>query len=91
MGSQGADESERETMTGVDKSKVSVMVVDDHPIWRDGVARDLAENGFDVRATAADGDAAVRISRAVRPDVVLMDHGAAVDEGARAVRQRRAQ
>jgi DNA-binding NarL/FixJ family response regulator len=60
-------------MTGVDKSKVSVMVVDDHPIWRDGVARDLAENGFDVRATAADGDAAVRISRAVRPDVVLMD------------------
>jgi DNA-binding NarL/FixJ family response regulator len=53
--------------------KVSVMVVDDHPIWRDGVARDLAENGFDVRATAADGDAAVRISRAVRPDVVLMD------------------
>ncbi|MDT7724690.1 MAG: hypothetical protein QOI21_1266 [Actinomycetota bacterium] len=60
-------------MTGVDKSKVSVMVVDDHPIWRDGVARDLTENGFDVRATAPDGDAAVRISRAVRPDVVLMD------------------
>jgi DNA-binding NarL/FixJ family response regulator len=60
-------------MTGVDKSKVSVMVVDDHPIWRDGVARDLTENGFDVRATASDGDAAVRISRAVRPDVVLMD------------------
>jgi DNA-binding NarL/FixJ family response regulator len=53
--------------------KVSVMVVDDHPIWRDGVARDLAEHGFDVRATAADGDAAIRISRAVRPDVVLMD------------------
>ncbi|MEU6644927.1 response regulator transcription factor [Saccharomonospora sp. NPDC046836] len=52
---------------------VSVMIVDDHPIWRDGVARDLAERGFDVRATAADGDSAVRIARAVRPDVVLMD------------------
>ncbi|SFP84943.1 DNA-binding response regulator, NarL/FixJ family, contains REC and HTH domains [Amycolatopsis arida] len=55
------------------ETPISVMVVDDHPIWRDGVARDLAENGFDVRATAPDGAAAVRIARAVRPDVVLMD------------------
>src|SRR5262245_36569366 len=52
---------------------ISVMVVDDHPIWRDGVARDLSERGFDVRATAGDAGAAVRIARAVRPDVVLMD------------------
>jgi DNA-binding NarL/FixJ family response regulator len=52
---------------------ISVMVVDDHPIWRDGVARDLSERGFEVRATAADADAAVRIAKAVRPDVVLMD------------------
>lgn len=49
------------------------MVVDDHPMWRDGVARDLGERGFDVRATAGDADAAVRIARTVRPDVVLMD------------------
>jgi DNA-binding NarL/FixJ family response regulator len=49
------------------------MVVDDHPMWRDGVARDLAERGFDVRATAGDAGAAVRIARTVRPDVVLMD------------------
>jgi DNA-binding NarL/FixJ family response regulator len=55
------------------ETAVSVLVVDDHPIWRDGVARDLAEHGFDVRGTAADGDAALRVSRAVRPDVVLMD------------------
>ncbi|ASR38790.1 DNA-binding response regulator [Prauserella marina] len=52
---------------------ISVMIVDDHPIWRDGVARDLGEHGFDVLATAADGDAAVRIARTVLPDVVLMD------------------
>ncbi len=49
------------------------MVVDDHPMWRDGVARDLSERGFDVRATAGDAGAAVRIARAVRPHVVLMD------------------
>jgi DNA-binding NarL/FixJ family response regulator len=52
---------------------VSVMVVDDHPLWRDGVARDLAERGFDVVATAKDGASAMRIARAVRPNVVLMD------------------
>ncbi|MGH3879966.1 MAG: response regulator [Actinophytocola sp.] len=49
------------------------MVVDDHPMWRDGVARDLAERGFEVRATAGDADSAVRIAGTVRPDVVLMD------------------
>ncbi|MHA6617076.1 response regulator [Pseudonocardia sp. DLS-67] len=49
------------------------MVVDDHPIWREGVARDLTERGLDVVATAPDADAAVRIARAVRPRVVLMD------------------
>ena len=54
-------------------TQISVMVVDDHPMWRDGVARDLAERGFDVRATAGDAPAAVRIARTVRPDVVLMD------------------
>lgn len=52
---------------------VRVMVVDDHPIWREGVARDLAERGLDVVATAPDGAAAVRIAPATRPDVVLMD------------------
>ena len=52
---------------------VRVMVVDDHPIWREGVARDLAEAGHDIVATAADGPAAVRRAAAARPEVVLMD------------------
>jgi len=52
---------------------ITVMVVDDHPIWREGVARDLTERGLDVVATAPDADAAVRIASAVRPRVVLMD------------------
>lgn len=52
---------------------IRVMVVDDHPIWRAGVARDLVEHGFEVVATAADGAAALRIVPAANPDVVLMD------------------
>ena len=27
---------------------IRVMVVDDHPMWRDAVARDLTEAGYDV-------------------------------------------
>lgn len=52
---------------------IRVMVVDDHPMWRDAVARDLAESGFDVVATAGDGEQAVRRARAVAPDVLVLD------------------
>src|ERR1700758_2965917 len=49
------------------------MVVDDHPMWRDAVARDLTEAGYDVVATAADGGQALRVAGAARPDVVVLD------------------
>jgi DNA-binding NarL/FixJ family response regulator len=49
------------------------MVVDDHPMWREGVARDLAEAGYDVVAAVGDGAQAVRVAAAVRPDVVVLD------------------
>lgn len=52
---------------------VTVMVVDDHPMWRDGVARDLGEAGFGVVATADGLETARRRAAATRPDVVLMD------------------
>jgi DNA-binding NarL/FixJ family response regulator len=55
------------------EAPIRVMVVDDHPMWRDAVARDLAEAGLDVVGTAADGAAAVRVALATRPDVVVMD------------------
>jgi DNA-binding NarL/FixJ family response regulator len=49
------------------------MVVDDHPMWRDGVARDLAEAGYEVAAVVGEGAQAVRVAAAVRPDVVVLD------------------
>ncbi|WP_183091565.1 response regulator [Streptomyces radicis] len=49
------------------------MVVDDHPMWRDAVARDLTEAGLDVVATAGEGPGAVRRARAVRPRVLVLD------------------
>lgn len=50
-----------------------VMVVDDHPMWRDAVERDLAGAGFDVVAVAADGDQAIARFPAARPQVVVLD------------------
>ncbi|TWF78874.1 LuxR family two component transcriptional regulator [Pseudonocardia hierapolitana] len=64
---------------------ITVMVVDDHPIWREGVARDLTERGLDVVATAPEADAAVRIARAVRPRVVLMDLNLGETSGVQAI------
>jgi DNA-binding NarL/FixJ family response regulator len=62
----------------------TVMVVDDHPIWRDAVARDLAEDGFSVVATADGVAAARRRAAVVHPDVVVMDMRLADGDGAQA-------
>ena len=62
----------------------SVMVVDDHPIWRDAVARDLAEEGFNVVATADGVGSARRRSAVVKPDVVVMDMRLSDGSGAQA-------
>ncbi len=51
----------------------TVMVVDDHPMWRDGVSRDLIAAGFEVVATADSVAAATARAAATRPAVVLMD------------------
>ncbi|MDX6210620.1 MAG: hypothetical protein QOE24_3011 [Frankiales bacterium] len=61
------------TAPGNPEPTIAVMVVDDHPIWRDGVARDLEEAGYRVVATAGDGEAAVRIAAAARPQVLVVD------------------
>jgi len=52
---------------------LKVMVVDDHPMWRDGVARDLTEAGLDVVATASTGSEALTRATATRPQVVVLD------------------
>ena len=52
---------------------LTVLVADDHPLWRDALVRDLTEAGFDVVGTAADGPAAVRRTRATTPDVLVLD------------------
>ncbi|GAA5151357.1 response regulator transcription factor [Nocardioides marinquilinus] len=55
------------------ETPVRVMVVDDHPMWRDAVERDLQAAGLDVVAVAADGAQAIARARAARPQVVVLD------------------
>jgi len=62
----------------------TVMVVDDHPIWRDAVARDLADEGFAVVATADGVASARRRAEVVHPGVVVMDMRLADGDGAQA-------
>ena len=50
-----------------------VMVVDDHPMWRNGLERDLTEAGYDVVAAVGEGVQAVRIAPAAAPDVIVLD------------------
>jgi len=53
---------------------IRVLVADDHPIYRDGLARTLADAGeIEVVGTAGDGEEAVRQVQALRPDLVLLD------------------
>jgi DNA-binding NarL/FixJ family response regulator len=52
---------------------VRLVVADDHPIWRDAVERDLTAAGLTVVGTAGDGEKAVRVCTAVRPDVLVCD------------------
>ena len=49
------------------------MIVDDHPMWREAVARDLTEAGFNVVAAIGEGAQALRAAGAVQPDVVVLD------------------
>jgi DNA-binding NarL/FixJ family response regulator len=52
---------------------VRVLVVDDHPLWREALARDLVAAGHDVVGTAGTVRAAVDVALATRPDVLVLD------------------
>lgn len=53
---------------------IRVLVVDDHPLVREGIRHVLNEgSGFEVTAEAASGEEALRLAESHRPDVILLD------------------
>ena len=53
--------------------QLRVVLVDDHPVYRQGLARLLLESGVDVVAQAGNGPEALSIVEEAAPDVVVMD------------------
>ena len=69
-------------------TQTTVLLVDDHEIMRDGLREVLQRSGtFDIVGEAGDGEAAVRVARNVKPDVVIMDVMMPVKSGIDACRE----
>jgi DNA-binding NarL/FixJ family response regulator len=58
---------------GAEDRRIRLMVVDDHPMWRGGIARDLEGSRYEVVAEAGTGAQALRLAAAVRPELVVLD------------------
>ena len=55
------------------ETPIRVVLADDHPIFRDGLARTLADAGLSVVGQASGGEEAARLAAELRPDLVLLD------------------
>jgi DNA-binding NarL/FixJ family response regulator len=67
---------------------IRVLIVDDHPVVRDGLAGIFGgADGFEVVGVAEDGAQGVQMTRALDPDVVLMDLRMPKMNGVTAIRE----
>ncbi|MDD4146864.1 MAG: response regulator transcription factor [Clostridia bacterium] len=58
----------------MEKAKIRVLIVDDHPLVREGLREILrAEAGIAVIDEAGDGQGAINMARRLHPDIILMD------------------
>src|SRR5690242_13940266 len=65
--------SDSTSAAGGQDGEVSVMLVDDHAIWRGGVRSMLDDTEFKVVAEAGSGHEAIDIARECHPQLVLLD------------------
>ena len=64
-----------------------VLIADDHPMMREGIAASLtAHGGIEVVAQASDGDEAIHLFTRLRPDVALVDLQMPGKDGLEAIR-----
>jgi DNA-binding NarL/FixJ family response regulator len=65
---------------------IRILLVDDHDVFRHGLAQLLGDEGLEVVAEASGGEAGVRLAGELAPDVVLMDLGMPGMSGVEATR-----
>jgi DNA-binding NarL/FixJ family response regulator len=55
-------------------NKIRILLADDHPLFREGVAHSLSvDPDFEVVAQAGSGEEAVELAQELHPDIVLLD------------------
>ena len=68
--------------------RLRVVIVDDHPVWRDGIRRDLeSAEVATVVGEASDGGEAIELAVELAPDLLLMDLQLPTVSGADATRR----
>ena len=90
VGSQTASETEpvpSPASAGVALGKVRILIVDDHIVMREGLARLLAqEPDFDVIGQATNGQQAIEKAASLQPALILMDISMPVLDGIEATK-----
>lgn len=68
--------------------KIRILIADDHPIVREGMAAILsAQPDMDLVGEAADGAQAVTLALQIRPDVILLDLEMPLKDGVTVIRE----
>jgi len=68
--------------------KIRILIADDHPIVREGLAAVLsAQPDMELAGEAADGAQAVTLARQTRPDVILLDLEMPLKDGVTVIRE----
>lgn len=70
--------------------KISVLLIDDHALFRIGLEALLERRGIDVIASVGDGEEGMKLAKEKNPDVILLDMRMPNINGAQVLKQLRA-
>lgn len=74
-----------------DLNKTTVLIVDDHPLFREGLSKILSlEDDLEVIGEEADGEKALNLARETQPDIVVIDINLPSMNGLQVTRQLKA-